>query len=514
MRFSVLALFCAAALTFGCGDSSSPTSPSSGSLVTVQINNSVFSPNPMTMKVGQQVNWKNNFDTVADRLKGKHQDLLASLQNMGLDSAQILKVLANASDQQFGRIIGDLDKTKQNGQDIAAEIRRDMVPAFNNMTATIMKIPAWIMNIATGKAQDSIDKVFRKAQSDGLVFVKHSGGMVGDGDLEPNRPLRDGEVPVIAQAGEYVIRRDKVKGNRAILDAINQGDWPPWPSFHSGGFVGFGDAQYNLGLGAAAIQKLATAFSMTGRHLNGSVDLASGWKADPNHWVPGGGPIVEWAKRQLGKPYVFGARGPNAFDCSGLVYYVLNQAGHHVPRLTAAGYQGYFHTAVSRSSVTAGDLPLFWFPNDRGLGRGTASHIGIAVNNGSMINALHSGAPVKYDPIFASAYIGARRVAGAGGGQQKLGDGGYGVFDSPTSLRMIVGDRHEREVVSVVPESRLRPLGGSRSHAGGMGGAEVVDEIRALREDLKRLEMQVDVRTVVDSRTVERHRERQRLLRL
>ena len=59
MRF-VLGLGCLALLASGCSSSSNPSSPSSGSLVTVQINNSIYSPNPMTMKVGQQVNWKNN----------------------------------------------------------------------------------------------------------------------------------------------------------------------------------------------------------------------------------------------------------------------------------------------------------------------------------------------------------------------------------------------------------------------------------------------------------------------
>src|SRR4030095_11378902 len=63
MRFSVLALASFALLAYGCGSSSNPATPSSGSLVTVQINNSVFSPNPISMKVGQQVNWKNN-DTI------------------------------------------------------------------------------------------------------------------------------------------------------------------------------------------------------------------------------------------------------------------------------------------------------------------------------------------------------------------------------------------------------------------------------------------------------------------
>ena len=59
MRF-VLGLACLSLLTFGCSSSSNPSSPSSGSLVTVQINNQIYSPNPATIKVGQQVNWKNN----------------------------------------------------------------------------------------------------------------------------------------------------------------------------------------------------------------------------------------------------------------------------------------------------------------------------------------------------------------------------------------------------------------------------------------------------------------------
>ena len=59
MRF-VLGFACVALVAIGCSSSSNPSSPSSGSLVTVQINNSVYSPNPVTVKVGQQVNWKNN----------------------------------------------------------------------------------------------------------------------------------------------------------------------------------------------------------------------------------------------------------------------------------------------------------------------------------------------------------------------------------------------------------------------------------------------------------------------
>jgi len=61
MRSAALALACAV-FAFGCGKSnpSSPSSSPGGTLLTVQINNSVYAPNPLMMRVGQQVNWKNN----------------------------------------------------------------------------------------------------------------------------------------------------------------------------------------------------------------------------------------------------------------------------------------------------------------------------------------------------------------------------------------------------------------------------------------------------------------------
>jgi plastocyanin len=66
MRNLRFALFSAALLAVGCGDSSNPASPSNnsdGSMVTVIIRNNVFSPNPVTVRVGQQVNWRNEDNT-------------------------------------------------------------------------------------------------------------------------------------------------------------------------------------------------------------------------------------------------------------------------------------------------------------------------------------------------------------------------------------------------------------------------------------------------------------------
>ena len=90
MRYRALALAVLAALgtsTLGCGSSSNPTSPTNpgnGSLVTVQINNFVYSPDPVTVRVGQQINWKNN-DSVTHTatLDGAFNNVISPMSAQG-----------------------------------------------------------------------------------------------------------------------------------------------------------------------------------------------------------------------------------------------------------------------------------------------------------------------------------------------------------------------------------------------------------------------------------------------
>ena len=110
-----------------------------------------------------------------------------------------------------------------------------------------------------------------------------------------------------------------------------------------------------------------------------------------------GGSIVSRAYSQLGKPYVWGAYGPNSFDCSGFVSYVINHCGNgwNLGRQTAEGLRNSC-TFVSPGDAKPGDLIFF---------QGTystpgASHVGIYVGNNMMI---HCGKPVQYTSI-ASAY--------------------------------------------------------------------------------------------------------------
>lgn len=108
--------------------------------------------------------------------------------------------------------------------------------------------------------------------------------------------------------------------------------------------------------------------------------------------------IVSIAKQQLGKPYVWGATGPNSFDCSGLVQYVYKQIGITLPRTTYQ--QEYQGKAVSLNELQPGDL-LFWG------NYGSAYHVAIYIGNGNFIQAPTSGQSVKitnmnyYRPNFA-----------------------------------------------------------------------------------------------------------------
>jgi cell wall-associated NlpC family hydrolase len=137
--------------------------------------------------------------------------------------------------------------------------------------------------------------------------------------------------------------------------------------------------------------------------------------------VPGGGGsgsvpakvqrFIDDAVAQSGKPYVFGAEGPRAFDCSGLIHYALQQAGVNDSRTTAAGYQArYAGSRVSRADLKPGDLVFLWYPNSRGIPRGTASHIEIYLGNGRTMGTDNPREGARVEPIDWSHLVNASRV--------------------------------------------------------------------------------------------------------
>ncbi|MFH9820502.1 NlpC/P60 family protein [Streptomyces sp. NPDC017230] len=108
---------------------------------------------------------------------------------------------------------------------------------------------------------------------------------------------------------------------------------------------------------------------------------------------------VAYAHQKLGSPYVWGATGPDAFDCSGLIQAAYRAAGVSLPRTTYAQIDA--GRRVSRSELRPGDLVFFY----SGI-----SHVGIYIGNGNMIHAPNPSAPVRVAPLDEMPFAGATRV--------------------------------------------------------------------------------------------------------
>jgi cell wall-associated NlpC family hydrolase len=111
---------------------------------------------------------------------------------------------------------------------------------------------------------------------------------------------------------------------------------------------------------------------------------------------------VDTALAQVGDPYVYGAGGPDAFDCSGLMQYAYSAAGVSLPHSSSS--QSQMGMPVSRSELQPGDLVFFYSP---------VSHVGMYIGNGQMVHASTSGQPVKVASLDSMGnYNSARRIAG------------------------------------------------------------------------------------------------------
>lgn len=122
--------------------------------------------------------------------------------------------------------------------------------------------------------------------------------------------------------------------------------------------------------------------------------------------MPGGvGTLLAVAQSKLGCPYVWGAKGPNAFDCSGFVYWCLNQAGVSQSYITSAGWRnvGRYTRINNFSDIQAGDIVV------------VSGHVGIAAGGGTVIDASSSNGRVIHHGLgswWANNFICAWRIFG------------------------------------------------------------------------------------------------------
>ncbi|WP_448852351.1 NlpC/P60 family protein [Corynebacterium sp. 335C] len=98
--------------------------------------------------------------------------------------------------------------------------------------------------------------------------------------------------------------------------------------------------------------------------------------------------VVDAALSKVGSPYSWGAAGPDAFDCSGLMYWAYQQMGKTIPRTSQAQLAG--GTPVSRDQLQPGDL-IGYYPG--------VTHVGMYVGGGMIVHASDYGIPVQVVPI-------------------------------------------------------------------------------------------------------------------
>ncbi|HLF70440.1 MAG TPA: NlpC/P60 family protein [Actinomycetota bacterium] len=107
---------------------------------------------------------------------------------------------------------------------------------------------------------------------------------------------------------------------------------------------------------------------------------------------------VQAAYAQIGKPYKWGAAGPNSFDCSGLMLYAWGQAGVSLPHSSRAQFSAT--PRVARDALQPGDLVFFGSP---------IHHVGMYVGGGNMVNSPETGEFVGVRSMNRRDYVGAGR---------------------------------------------------------------------------------------------------------
>jgi cell wall-associated NlpC family hydrolase len=139
----------------------------------------------------------------------------------------------------------------------------------------------------------------------------------------------------------------------------------------------------NFSVVSAQMPSGSSAAGCTGTAMAGGVPAINA----PNQVVA---TAIAYAEQQLGKPYLFGGTGPDAFDCSGLVMMAYRAARVNIARTSEQ--QWATETRVPASQVQPGDLVFFAGADGTPTSPG---HVGLVIGGGKMIEAFATGFPIR-----------------------------------------------------------------------------------------------------------------------
>ena len=115
--------------------------------------------------------------------------------------------------------------------------------------------------------------------------------------------------------------------------------------------------------------------------------------------IKNGSPLLEEARKHLGKKYIWGANGPKTFDCSGFTCYVCNKNGICLPRTSVK--QAEIGEKLSRKELKTGDLIFFDTSKER---KGIVNHVGIYIGNDKFIHASSGAQKVTISSLNQAFY--------------------------------------------------------------------------------------------------------------
>jgi cell wall-associated NlpC family hydrolase len=226
------------------------------------------------------------------------------------------------------------------------------------------------------RASQSPNWVRRAGVAGGVIGTLALTGMSAPANAEPSAadPATTGSIPVIpalsttATAAEAADAIDETVVAQQLDAARTEARTEAMKAAQKKKAAA--DARARAAAKAAKARETATASRSAGRTALAASSSATGSAAS----------VIGFLKAQVGKPYVYGATGPSAYDCSGLTQAAFRTIGVELPRTSQA--QSTFGTQVSVSAVQPGDL-LFWG------GVGSAYHVAVYIGGGQYLDAAN-----------------------------------------------------------------------------------------------------------------------------
>jgi cell wall-associated NlpC family hydrolase len=203
-------------------------------------------------------------------------------------------------------------------------------------------------------------------------------GVATDEDGGPNASVYD-PADAIAGAAKYLLAAQVQTNPSGAIFAYNHlQSYVQSVLYYASAYAGG-----NFSVVSAQLPSGSSAAGCTGTSMAGGVPAINA----PNQVVA---TAIAYAEQQLGKPYLFGGTGPDAFDCSGLVMMAYRAAGITIVRTSEK--QWTTEVRVQASQVQPGDLVFFAGADGTPTAPG---HVGLVIGGGKMIEAFATGVPVR-----------------------------------------------------------------------------------------------------------------------